>query len=242
MKNLLDHGLAYLHGRDTQLRPILIFRTSVVTTIKTDLDEALKTCHFVIFYMIEHCFLRGKIENWTGITDCDNLAVLKLPIKFIMRFFLELQKHFKSRGFKFFGVGLNLTIRMIWKIVSPIVEEKIKSKILLTNSNIHPDFWKFMHPSQVEERYGGDASNLTDFWPPRGIGGEIGYNEEWFDEEVSSSNDEQEDGTNYTTIHHQFPKDFETPVISHDDIVLETVAVPKESVKRSKPVEKGKNC
>ena len=32
-----------------------------------------------------------------------------------------------------------------------------------------------IHPSQVEEKYGGTAENLTEYWPPKKISDEYGY-------------------------------------------------------------------
>ena len=33
-----------------------------------------------------------------------------------------------------------------------------------------------IHPSQLEKRYGGEAEDLTSFWPPQFRSGEFGHN------------------------------------------------------------------
>ena len=139
-----------------------------------------------------------------------------------MRFFSDTQRHFKSRGFRFYGFGLNFTIRAIWAIVSPIVEKKIKNKIKITNNNTHEDLWNWVHPSQVEQRYGGDAPDLTEYWPPRKIPGEIGYDPQLISDEPEVEEHKSQSGN--VKRNQEFPKNIDTPAIaSLEEIHIEQI-------------------
>jgi len=71
----------------------------------------------------------GRVENWTIITDLNNLAVYKLQIKFLIRFLQTMQKHLKCRGRAFIALKVTFSIRMVWRTLSPFVDDRIKKKL-----------------------------------------------------------------------------------------------------------------
>ena len=38
-----------------------------------------------------------------------------------------------------------------------------------------PQLLEFAHPSQIEKKFGGDAENVTEFWPPLCPSNEYGH-------------------------------------------------------------------
>lgn len=200
MKTLIDKGLFYMHGRDRWFRPILISKARVLTEATPELEDALKAWYFVWFYVIEHCMLQGKVENWINVTDLDNIAINKLPAKFIINFITSTQAHLKCRGKKFFVFNVTFAVRMIYKLVAPFIDSKIKQKLNLWKDPTHQELLDMVHPSQLEEKYGGEAPNVTECWPPICPSDEYGHDPDLINEPSSvdsesaevSRNDSQE--------------------------------------------------
>lgn len=77
---------------------------------------------------------------------------------------------------------VTLGIRMIWRTLSPFLDDRIKKKIMMTKDAHHPKIDEMIHPAQLEERYGGEAPNSTEFWPPQHISDEYGHDHDLIDE------------------------------------------------------------
>ena len=75
----LESGLYYCHGRDRNLRPIMIFCPKVVVTQNIELEDAIITTHFVSQYIIDHLMYEGKVENYLTILDSAKLSITALP-------------------------------------------------------------------------------------------------------------------------------------------------------------------
>lgn len=130
---------------------------------------------FACFYVINNLLCPGKVENWTLINDLNNLAISKLPVKFIINFLKTLQTHLKCRGRAFIVLKVTWAIRALWTTISPFVDNRIKKKITMSKDGTHEILQELIHPSQLEQKFGGEAENLTEFWPPRHISDEFGH-------------------------------------------------------------------
>ena len=78
-------------------------------------------------------------------------------------------------------------LRVAYKLVSPFFDDKIKQKINLLSEGTWEELQSLFHHSQLEERFGGSASNVTSFWPPYESSTEYGEGLERFE---SSNNPE----------------------------------------------------
>lgn len=166
MKKLIENGLIYVHGRDKSFRPIIVFQSGVFTDVGASLEDALLATYFVSWMLIDHLMIPGKIENWVLIDDLDNLSMFKLPNKFIKDFMESTQTHLKCRGRYFFGFNVTFGLRALWTMLSPFVDKTVKLKVVMTKESHHEKLDEIVHPSQLEQRYGGNAPNLETFWPP----------------------------------------------------------------------------
>lgn len=142
---------------DKCFRPILIINASVLNRVKSTPEDGLNAALFVAFYIIDNLLMPGKVENWLIINDLNNLAIRQIQTKFITNFLKTMQTHIKCRGRRIIVLRVTLGIRMIWNIVSPFVDDRIKKKIIMTKDAHHEEMDKFIHPSQLEEKYGGEA-------------------------------------------------------------------------------------
>ena len=180
--------MQYNHGRDRHFRPIIVFRAAELTGSKINHDEAIKASFYSSFYFIDRLCVPGKVENWNLILDLDSLAISKLPIKFMIKFIQLLQDHEKWRTKLFFVLNVTFGIRLVYRLLSPFIDEKIKENLKLSKDSTHPWMLEHIHPSQLEQKYGGDANNLDIFWPPRVISDEYGHDPEYiFDDKLEDA-------------------------------------------------------
>ena len=178
MKKLIDNGLIYMHGRDKCFRPIVVFKSGSFTEVGSSLEDALQATYFVSWMIIDHCMLQGKVENWVLVDDFDNLSMWKLPNKFIKDFMDSTQKHLKCRGTAFIALNVTFGLRALWKILSPFVDTKVKRKVVLASGSTHENLTNCAHPSQIEQKYGGEADDITTYRPLICPSSEFGHDED----------------------------------------------------------------
>lgn len=172
---LLHKGIHYNHGRDRNFRPIMIFKSKIMTDSHVDFDEAVNATFYSALYVITNLMVPGKVENWRLIIDLDNLAMGKIPFKFTRKFVQMGQAHLKCRGRSVTLLNVTFGVRVIYKILSPFIDDRIKAKLEMCKDNHSQDLLDTVHPSQLEVKYGGEAANIEDYWPPRIISDEYGH-------------------------------------------------------------------
>lgn len=173
-KKFLDEGLFYLHGRDKNYRPLNIFDPRVIIGKKADRDEVIMIVHFVFQYIINNMFIPGKIENWVSLMDLNKIPLSKLPRKWLVAFIKSCQANYKCRGVQSFVLNASWGMMAIWKMASVFVDSKVKQKIGFFSTSNPRQLVDMFHPSQLEERFGGEAENLSVYWPPKEISKEYG--------------------------------------------------------------------
>ena len=62
----------------------------------------------------------------------------------------------------------SFAFKEIWSTLSKFLDDMILKKITLTSSSTHDELKALIHPSQLEQKYGGEAPNYEPpYWPPR---------------------------------------------------------------------------
>lgn len=188
-KRFLAEGLFYIHGRDRCYRPLNVFDPKVIIGKDANRDEILMIVHFVLQYMIENMLVPGKIENWISVMDLANLSVNQLPKKWLTAFIKSCQSNYKCRGVKSFILNSSWGVRAIWRMAQAFVDVKVKQKIVFHNSTQNEELISMFHPSQLEKKFGGEAENLTVFWPPKAVSNEYGVDPDKIQKSSSSISD-----------------------------------------------------
>ena len=78
-----------------------------------------------------------------------------------------LQNNYRARLFRGYTVNSPWSFSMVWKAVKVFMEETTQLKINISSSGSDEKMWIHINKSQVEQRYGGSAEDLTEFWPPK---------------------------------------------------------------------------
>ena len=173
-KLILDSGLFYVHGRDRCLRPVTYFCPKIILSIQSELEESLLACHFVAHYIIENMFVVGKIENWVNVLDLAKLGFTSLPKKWIIHFIKHFSTHMFARTRWMFLLNAGTAVSMMWSIVKIFVHHTTKSKLIFNKQSTDPMLQEMVHPSQLQQQYGGEADDVTVFWPPYKASDEYG--------------------------------------------------------------------
>lgn len=80
-----------------------------------------------------------------------------------------LQNNYRARLYRGYTLNAPWTFSMVWKGVKAFIEETTALKINIISKTTDPKLWTHIDKSQVEQRYGGTAEDVTEFWPPKMI-------------------------------------------------------------------------
>ncbi|CBZ54663.1 conserved hypothetical protein [Neospora caninum Liverpool] len=134
---LLPKGYCYVFGRDKCLRPIFIIRCKEF--VNADPNAVLPVVLVWMETMIHKLLVKNKVEQWRVIIDLDQCSAFSTPMAILKE------------------IADTLTL------ISVVLPERTKQKIALYTSNFQADLFSHVNRNQVEERYGGSCSNVTDF-------------------------------------------------------------------------------
>lgn len=163
---LLHSGCLYIHGRDCRYRPCIIMQYPRFNFREHSIDEYLPLIGFFLDYVIDNMMLPGQIETWVSITDMGKMGLSDLPISQLRKVIEVLQNNYKCRLGRNFVVNAPTSVNVVWTIVKKFLDKDTVEKMSITGKSFDPALLQNFHPSQIEEKYGGQAPNLTTFWPP----------------------------------------------------------------------------
>ena len=181
MIDCLNLGLFYSFGRDRCLRPILIFRPKVSVDHKIQLEDAIQTSHFVLQYVIENMMFEGKVENFITILDSEKLSFTQLPKMWIVSFVNTFNHFYYQRNVWLAILNAHWSVNMLYAIAKPFLHETTKKKTIFSSENTWDTLTMKVDPKQLEEKYGGEAENLKEFWPPWSSSNNYGIDENYLD-------------------------------------------------------------
>lgn len=164
----LNSGLLYTHGRDHKFRPIIYLNCYMIDPAKMDIDQLLLTIAYFLEYVIDKLMLPGQIERWVVVEDMKGMSLTSIPFGTLKKILNFLQNNFRSRLYKLYIMNSPSSIYFTWKMVKGLLEETTVQKINFSKEHKNDDMWKHVNKSQVEEKFGGTAPNITQsFWPPK---------------------------------------------------------------------------
>lgn len=166
LQKFLNSGLLYVHGRDSQFRPIVIFNVSMVDPKKTDIDLVIKAMTFWLEYVIQEWMLPGQIENWVFIANLKGVGAATLALPSMRRLFSYLSDNFKCRLQTLYFLNVAASMYVPWQIIKKFLDDVTVQKIQFYKTQVPTTLFDSVNKEQVEEKYGGTAPNATQFWPP----------------------------------------------------------------------------
>jgi len=154
IKRIFEKKMIYTYGRDCFYRPILIINCLKIEQEKAEISDLKLSIMFMMDYIVKYMLLPGQIENINiifqlqDLTDSTTNKTIPDSIIFILNLILN---NYPIRVFSiFFNDIENDSIKNLktkWNLIG--VEFGDYSKLL-----------KFIHPEQLEEKFGGSAESL----------------------------------------------------------------------------------
>lgn len=121
---------------------------------------------FFLNYTIENMLLPGKIENWVIVSDFEKQGFGDLSMASIKQVVSVLTDNFRCRLGVNYVVNPSKIVYFTWTCVKPFLDEVLIEKVKILNKPTPDELLTHCNPYQVEEKYGGRAPNVTQYWPP----------------------------------------------------------------------------
>lgn len=182
---LVKSGFFYIHGRDRMFRPIIIINPRQLRMFKDYkmeqsimFEQTIRACSFIMEYVLKNIHLPGQVENWLVICDVNKLGISEIPVKLVGKVIGCLSDNYRCKSRRMFIVNTGMAIKWAWKVIQTFMQPHTKKKISLTDKSTDKELFEFAHPSQVEQRFGGEADDVETFWPPTMPSDEFDHDED----------------------------------------------------------------
>jgi len=166
IREFLNSGFLYVHGRDHKFRPIVVFNINLIDPKTVDFDVVTKALTFGLEYIINELMLPGQVENWIFISNVKGMGLASLAVQNVRKLFAYLQDHYKCRLYRMYLINASSTIYIPWSIIKTFLDGDTVSKVQFYKTQVPSNLFKHTHTSQIEEKYGGTATNTSGSWPP----------------------------------------------------------------------------
>lgn len=167
IEGLLQSGLFYFCNRDKNFRPIWVLDLKKFVELQFT-DEELTRCTVIMFdYVCNKCMVPGKIENFIVFVDARDVGATQIPRKRIKPLIDTMKTCYRGRLYKFFGLHVSMTLRVIWKLVKGFMDKSTQKQMEIYGGTYTKDLLKFIDEDKLEEKFGGRFANKTsDYFPP----------------------------------------------------------------------------
>ena len=166
IEEIVKSGYLYMHGMDKFYHPIVVVNAEkfIAMMDKYPLDNFLASMDLFMQYLFKHIFIPGQIENWIMIVDVQGMSIFKPPLK-LFTIFKFLQTKYCCRLKALYIVGINYILRCAWALIKHVVDERTAKKFNFFSGkkDLMEIILKDVHPSQLEEKYGGTCENKEKF-------------------------------------------------------------------------------
>jgi len=166
IRQFLEKGYLYIHGRDHKYRPIIVFNASLIDVKTFDVDLMIDALTYFFEFLIANLLLPGQVENWVFITDLKGLGLASIPFKPIKKLLGYLQHNYRGRLTVMYIINAPTTVYIPWQMAKKFLEEVTVKKIQFYKTQIPEPLFEHTNREQVEKKYGGTAPDLKTFWPP----------------------------------------------------------------------------
>jgi CRAL/TRIO domain len=134
--------------------------------IQNTIDDYASLLCFLLEYMLDKMMLPGQVENWMVLSDLGKMGLGNISISSLKQVLSMLQINYKGRLGNNFIINPPKSLWILWSGIKPFLDEMTIEKIKISKTSTSQDMLGMFNPNQVEEKYGGKAKNLINYWPP----------------------------------------------------------------------------
>lgn len=162
IKDILNSGIIYVHGRDSDYRPIIVFNINEFTNHKNAYSENdwTNAILFVCNYVIKELLIPGQVETWNIILNLENMSVFSSIPSDIRSIMSVMQGHYKGRLHLIYVFKLSFSLNVLKNVyyaMYPNAEKKVK---IITDKNFETDLFTRINPNQIEKRFYGNNDDI----------------------------------------------------------------------------------
>jgi hypothetical protein len=164
--DILNLGFIYTHGRDTRFRPNVVLRIKEFKAHfeKFAFEDWMQAIIFNLEYLIHNLLIKGQVENWNIIVDCQDASIFSIPPD-LKKLLGVLSDNYKCRLHSMFILNLSFFLRAIWNIIKGLLDPITQKKIIITSPG-DEELINRINKSQLEEKYGGTAPTINEHFFP----------------------------------------------------------------------------
>lgn len=122
---------------------------------------------YFLEFILDNMMIPGQVENWVLIADMVGLNVATVPYGIFKEIFNFMQNNYRARLYKGYILNAPWTFSVVWTVVKGLIEETTAMKISITSSATEANMKNHISPEQLEEKYGGEMPDFTEYWPPK---------------------------------------------------------------------------
>lgn len=120
----------------------------------------MNAVYFLLEYIKDNMLLPGQVENWIILIDFENAP--SLFTDGIKKLVNEIQQNYVCR----LAFGYVLYPNKAWTELKEILSQHTLKKFSTIRDITTNPMLRHFTPTQLEQKYGGSAADLTEFWPP----------------------------------------------------------------------------
>ena len=168
VKQLINSGFMYVHGRDKAYRPILVVNPLVWLKFRSEYSftQWIQAVTFYMEYIVgSHCLMPGQVEQWNVLVNLTDVNLTTLPKEF-GDFMNVLTSNYRGRLFRLYLLNMSFMLRMLWKLVTAFLNKTHLSKVRILGED-KDELWLNISDDQIERKLGGRANDVLNyFFPP----------------------------------------------------------------------------
>ncbi|KYF44135.1 CRAL/TRIO domain protein [Toxoplasma gondii ARI] len=174
LPQIRDQGVAYWHGRDKCLRPLLIICVDKMQRVQQqsgrDIEEdpVTRALIFCLEFFLRHLCVAGRVESWSILCDCKGTSFSAFPVALLLRLLTLLQSTYRGRMYRFYLLNTPRFFHMVSRPLLAALPASSAKKLRIFRSF---DAWTEERKAtfachQLEVKYGGTQPNVEKDWFP----------------------------------------------------------------------------
>ncbi|CAD8114211.1 unnamed protein product [Paramecium sonneborni] len=164
-EEMIKQGAVYISGRGQGLKPIVVINADKFDISIYPIEDIMRAISIVFMVVKDYMLVSGKVESWFVIIESKNTTAFSVPFTHMNQIFEMLKSNFPCYLEKMFIIQPQTSIQVTWQIVEQFIPYNSRHKIEFISNDFSLMF-NYINPKQLEQRHGGRAQNIYDFWPP----------------------------------------------------------------------------
>ncbi|CAD8122899.1 unnamed protein product [Paramecium sonneborni] len=164
-EEIIKQGAIYISGRGQGFKPIIVVNADKLDISTYPIEDMQRAISIIFMVVKDYMLVSGKVESWFVIVEAKNTTANKIPFNQLNQIFESLKINFPCYLERVFILQPQTSIQITWQIVEQFIPYNSRHKVEFID-NDYSLLFNYIRPKQLEQRHGGRAPNVYDYWPP----------------------------------------------------------------------------